>query len=195
MPVLASGSMCSKVKMAEERPPASLEESPKPKSAQTEKPRRIWEPTEGEEMEIPPSVNASRITPPRPAPLTFLTWSRPTTKISVTASSVKVSTKYQGRLPQSKVQATEISPEKPASHPDQPKSKPSLLQHTESGAKGKDVVHGSSKPVTQPPRTASIPSGVLARETAKELHQKQEEFLQIQQLTKEAEPPPPVVSC
>ena len=139
-----------------------------------------------------PSIGTEIPSPTRAPPLTFLEWSRPTTIISVSAYSVKVLTVYRGKPPSQTKSDLTASPEKPLPHTKKPRSKPIILDRIENKAKNKGVGNGDSKPVKLPFKVASMSSGVLARETAKELHQAQEEFLQIKQLIKRAEPPPKV---
>ena len=136
--------------------------------------------------------------PSPPIALTFLEWSRPTTKISVSAYSVIISTVYRGKPPleqrRKPVNSKATFLLKSLPHKNQPRSK-LILGHTKevhNKAQSEGVGHRSSNPVKQPQRMVSISSRVLARETAKELDQTQKEFLQIRPLTKQAEPPPEV---
>ena len=129
--------------------------------------------------------------PTRAPPLTFLEWSRPTTMTSVSAYSVKILTVYRGKPPPQTKSDSAASPEKPLPYTNKPRSKP-ILDHIENKAKSKDVDHRNSKPPKLPFKAASRSSGVLARETEKELDQAQDKFLQIKQLIKRAEPPPEV---
>ena len=178
-----------RVKMAERRLPGSGEELPKSKLAQAKKPRRE------EGMETPPSETMARpgtsqelpvlqLNPPvgatlptlsaltmteksgqhlalrshsAPAPIISisLSWNRPTPKTPVSDCSLKVSTKYRGK--QLSSEPTEETPE--------------LLL--------------SGKPDTQESKTPSIPSGLTARELAKKLYLKKENFFMIKQLPKE----------
>ena len=62
----------------------------------------------------------------------------------------------------------------------------SILDHIDNKIKGEGVGHGNSKPVKLPLNTASMSFGVLARKTAKELDQTQEEFVQLKQLRNKA---------
>lgn len=174
--------------MAERRLPGSGEEPPKSKPAQAKKPRRE------EGMETPPSETMARpgtsqeppalqINPPVGATLPTLSaltmteesdqqlalrshsappiisislsWNRPTPKTPVSDCSLKVSTKYRGK--QLSSEPTEETPE--------------LLL--------------SGKPDTQESKTPSIPSGLTAREIAKKLFLKKENFFMIKQLPKE----------
>ena len=141
----------------------------------------------------PPSIIEIPSPPPPSQALTFLEWSGPTTIISVSAYSVKILTVYQGKplyIPQTKSNST-ASLEKPLPYTNKPRPKP-ILDHIDNKVKREGVSHGNSKPTKLLLKTASISSDVLARETAKELDQMQEDFLQIKQLIKRTEPPPEV---
>lgn len=147
------------------------------------------------EEERPGQPRSHPSLPSLPTALTFLEWSRPTTKISVSAYSVIISTVYRGKPPleqrRKPVNSKTTFLLKSLPHKNHPRSK-LILGHTEevhNKAQSKGVGHRSSNPVKQPQRMVSISSRVLARETAKELDQTQKEFLQIRPLTKQAEPP------
>ena len=113
----------------------------------------------------------------------------PITTLSLSHSSaVTVSTEYLGKPPPESLE-TETETRLERALKEGLKSK----QHAIRATRGAGIGHVSiQKPVTQP---ATIPSGMAARETRKELDQTQGEFFCVTQLTKEAKPPPPDVSC
>ena len=114
---------------------------------------------EESDQQLATSPRHSTLQPPSPPTVTWQSWNRPTTKVSVSGSAVKVSTEY--RLKELSPESTEITPEIP----------PELLP--------------SSKPVTRRPTTPSVPSGAKSREIAEELYQTKQEFFKVKQLPKE----------
>ena len=138
--------------------------------------------------------------PPSRKPLKALLFQTclPITIFSMSPSSaVTVSTEYLGKPSQGSIETqaetllegllTERLKSKAIFH--------KLFQHPQAviTTRAAGIInHENIKPVKQP---ATIPSGMEARKTRKELDQTQGEFFCVTQLTKETKLPPPEVSC
>ena len=109
-----------------------------------------------QQLELRPHLTLQSPSPPT---VTWQSWNRPTTKVSVSGSTVKVSTEY--RLKELSPEPTEITPEIP----------PELIPR--------------SKLLEWRPKTPSVPSVAKPRNIAKELYEAKKDFFKIKQLPKE----------